>query len=120
MSKIKGNKGLMTLINTESNSRKHRKNVLTNLLIFKRKVLSKGALNLNVYKTASCAETCIIRLMTCDKVAINGPNSKKLAQKNQIGESGGERKKKILAQTLMESSYFYAFACPRAIKKERY
>ena len=32
--------------------------------------------------------------MTCAKVAINGPNLKKLAQKNQIGESGGERKKK--------------------------
>ena len=32
--------------------------------------------------------------MTCAKVAINGPNLKKLAQKkNQIGESGGERKK---------------------------
>ena len=32
--------------------------------------------------------------MTCAKVAINGPNLKKLAQKkNQIGKSGGERKK---------------------------
>ena len=34
--------------------------------------------------------------MTCEKVAINGPNLKKLAHKNQSGESGGERKK-ILA-----------------------
>ena len=31
--------------------------------------------------------------MTCEKVAINGPNCKKLAHKNQIGESGCERKK---------------------------
>ena len=37
--------------------------------------------------------------MTCEKVAINGPNLKKLAQKNQIGKSGDERKK-ILARTL--------------------
>ena len=37
--------------------------------------------------------------MTWDKVAINGPNLKKKLEykKNQIGESGGERKKKILA-----------------------
>ena len=31
--------------------------------------------------------------MTCDKVAINRPNLKKLAPKTQIGKSGGERKK---------------------------
>ena len=31
--------------------------------------------------------------MTCEKVAINGPNLKKLAhKKNQTGESGDERK----------------------------
>ena len=32
--------------------------------------------------------------MSCDKVVINGPDLKKMAQKkNQIGKSGGERKK---------------------------
>ena len=31
---------------------------------------------------------------TCEKVVINGQNLKKLAQKNQIGKSGGERKQK--------------------------
>ena len=32
--------------------------------------------------------------MTCDKVAINGPNLNKLApKKNHTGESGDERKK---------------------------
>ena len=37
--------------------------------------------------------------MTCDKVAINGPNLNKLApKKNHTGESGDERKK-IIART---------------------
>ena len=40
--------------------------------------------------------------MTCAKVAINGPNLKKLAHtKNQIGESGGERKKNPSANPVL-------------------
>ena len=54
---------------------------------------------LKVYKTTSCAEMAGNYFyhwinMTCEKVAKNGPNLKKLAQKNQIGENDGERKKK--------------------------
>ena len=45
------------------------------------KVLSKGALNLKVYKTASCAETHRWINMTCNKAVISGPNLKKLAPK---------------------------------------
>ena len=52
-----------------------------------------------MYKTATCAEIAGNYLyhwinVTCEKVAKNGPDLKKLAQKNQIGECGGERKKK--------------------------
>ena len=65
------------------------------------KVLSKGALNLKVYKTASCAEIAENYFhhwinMTCEKVAINGPNLKKLAPK----ESNWRKTKKILTRTL--------------------
>ena len=50
------------------------------------KVLSTGALNLKVYKTASCAEIAGNYFhhwinITCEKEAINGPNLKKLAPK---------------------------------------
>ena len=57
------------------------------------KVFSKGALNLKVYKTASCAETFI----TCDKVAITGPNLKKLAQKKSNWRKWWQKKKKSSA-----------------------
>ena len=67
------------------------------------KVLSKGALNFKVYKTASYAETHHWINMTCDKVAINGPNLKKLAPKNQIGE------RKVLAQTLTPIELLHFF-----------
>ena len=60
------------------------------------KVLSKGACISKSIKP-SCAEIAGNYFhhwitMTCEKVATNGPNLKKLAQKNQIGESGGEKK----------------------------
>ena len=59
------------------------------------KVLSKDALNLKVYKTASCAETFYHWInMTCDKVAINGPNLKKLAPKKSNWRKCWRKKKK--------------------------
>ena len=65
------------------------------------KVLSKGALNLKVYKIASCAEiagNCFHHWinMTCEKAAING------SKQNQTGESGGERKKNPSANPVSE------------------
>ena len=67
MSEIKGNKGLITLIDTDLKKIQTPENIEK---IFKQtclfsciKVLSKGALNLKVYKIASCAETFIIRLI---------------------------------------------------------
>ena len=60
-------------------------------------VLSKGALDLKVYKTASGAETFIIRLIHMYDLRQSGNKWPKFKEtgtkKNQIGKSGGERKK---------------------------
>ena len=44
--------------------------------------------------------------MTCEKAVINGPNSKKLAQKKQIGKSGGERKTNPSANPVLRMLLF--------------
>ena len=77
------------------------------------KVLSKDALNLKVYKIASCADIAGNYFhhwinITCEKVAINGSNLKKLAPKNQIGESGGKRKKNYSANPELGRVRFWA------------
>ena len=47
--------------------------------------------------------------MTCGKVAKNNTNLKKLAQKNQIGKSGGERKKNPSANPDLSDSIYLNF-----------
>ena len=61
------------------------------------KVLSKGALNVKDYKIASCAEIAGYNFhqwinMTCEKVAINGPNLKKLAPKKSDWQKWWQKK----------------------------
>ena len=75
MSKTEGNKGLKT------NRLRHFFPCIKTFLKVHVRV------SLKVYKTASCAEIAGNYFqhwfnMTCEKVAINGPNLKKLAQKN--------------------------------------
>ena len=66
-----------------------------------------------MYKTASCAEIAGNYLyhwinVTCEKVAKNGPDLKKLAQKNIKLANVVAKEKKILARTLLYVSYIFS------------